>query len=99
MNPTNKPSPASGKGCQPKTEKQANQMAYYDEVASLWKFHRPLTQAMIEKLCHDYTGEIRGISLDVWREVLTKMTERNTIRGPLGYLRCLLDEKFGVIKS
>lgn len=77
----------AGKGCQPKTEKQAAQWAMYDELGKRWKFPRPLTPALIEKLSIALTGEPRGIPLKVWEEAIDHMNELVDIQNPYGFLR------------
>lgn len=78
---------AAGKACQPHTEKQAEQWAFYDELMKLWRFPRPLTPALIEKLSLALTGQPRGIPINVWREAIAYTNERVDLTHPFGFLR------------
>lgn len=80
-----------GKGCQPKTEKQADQWSYYDSIMTAWKFPKPLNPSLIENLNKALTGEPRGIDLNIWLEVINEMNEKQGLTNPFGFLRfCLM---------
>ncbi len=90
------PEPA-GKGRIPRTEKEADASAYYDTILALWAKIKPLmkpvkpsyaelTPAIIEKMCQMMTGVPRGIPLEVWEEVLTKVTAIKEAKNPIGRL-------------
>jgi hypothetical protein len=80
----------AGKGKIPTTEKQADQMVYYDSIQAAWRFPKPLSYSLIEKLNLALCGSPRCIPLAVWQEVIDKMGDTADIQNPFGLLRFLL---------
>jgi hypothetical protein len=84
-------SSANGKGKIPATEKQADQMAYYDSVLAAWASVGldktcPLPIWYIEKMTKHFSGEPRGVPLQFLIDIIKKTTAIREAKNPLAKL-------------
>lgn len=86
----------SGKGCQPHTERQASQWAFYDTIMAMWPFDKPkLSPSVIERFCRELTGRPQGIPLLIWQQAIERTREMSNLKHPIGFLRCELLKRMG----
>ena len=83
----------------PASDAQASQWSYYDLIIEAWKKEGldkkvPLTQATIERLSKNISGEARGIPLDLWLYVIATVTAIKDANKPIAKLAFSLATRY-----